>query len=322
MIKRIIKKFKFVNLAFEYFILFSNYFFLPFSKLLATFSKSKLLRRIIFNMYPRNKELLLNTDYGKFIINTNSRIIAKKSYLNNIPYSAMTVQKVLKILEKENITIENFIDIGANIGTTSISASFLNAKINFLCIEGNFDNYESLKRNIKLNNLERRFDQINEIIGEKKYSRYFVDFVEEGGCSRVFDDLDELNKYKKEYSFKVRSLREVKTKPLDDILKNFKNTNLMLWIDIEGLDLEILQSNITKKCNPVFFEFNPTFYKLKFDNYEEYISNAEDYLIRCGYKFYFVENKNLKKEKIRKNFLIDEIKYLGKNKSSTNLLII
>ena len=121
-------------------------------------------------MYPKNKEILLNTEFGNFIINTNSRIIAKKSYQNNVPYSAKSVEKVLKILAKENIVIENFIDIGANIGTTSISASFIDENINFFCIEGNNDNYELLKKNIKINNLEKRFDQVNEIVEKKTFS--------------------------------------------------------------------------------------------------------------------------------------------------------
>ena len=47
-----------------------------------------------------------------------------------------------------------------------------------------------------------------------------------------------------------------------------------------------------------------------------------DHLFDCGYEYFFVEEKNYKKEKLSSNFLLEISKYIGKNKSSTNILIL
>lgn len=320
--KRVLKKSKLVNKLFELFISISELIFKILSGGIEYLSDIKLLRRLFFNLLPRNKDILLSTKYGHYILNTNSRLIAKKTYRNKIPYSALSVVKVLEILEAENVNIEYFIDIGANIGTTSISASFLNKILNFVCIEGGDESFELLDKNIKLNNLEERFSLYKKFIGDSEATRLFVEFKEDQGCSKIFENNSELNEYVKKFGFHISSKKEVKTEKLESVLNNIINKKLFLWIDIEGLDLEVISSSITKHTFPVHFEFNPTFYQLINNENQEYFKKVGDYLFNCGYKYFFVEEKNYKKEKISSNFLWEIAKYIGKNKSSTNILVI
>ena len=320
--KIFIKKFKIVNFLYEFFLSQSEKFFLIISKIGKKLLSLKFFRRLAFNLQSRDKHILLDTNYGMYIVNTNSRIIGKKSYYNNIPYSTKSVEKVLKILNKENIDFDYFVDIGANIGTSSISAAFINKNIKFLCIEGSEENFDLLKKNIKINDLENRFELHNTLVGNKDNPRLFTEFKEEKGCSRIFENNEELERYKKEYGFKVHSVKEVKIKKIETILKENFDKNLFFWIDIEGLDLEILNSDITKKCSPIFFEFNPTFLKLKYNFYKNNVEELEERFLEMGYKYYFLEARNFKKEEINKTFLLDIVDFLGENKSATNILVI
>ncbi len=319
---KFLKKFKIINFFFENFIAFSESIFKPISKLFELFSNIKLIRRIIFNLMPRNKNFLITTQYGEYILNTNSRIIAKKTYYNKKPYSTNSVENILDILKKEDIKIDYFVDIGANVGTSSISASFIDKELKFICIEGNRDNFELLSANVKINKLEDKFLLKNKLVGENSQSRIFVDFIEERGCSRVFEDQNELSRYTKEFGFSINETAEIQTEKLKEIISDVLDKNLFLWIDLEGLDLEILNSEISNKLFPVFFEFNPTFYKLKFKEYKNYIDKVEDRLIGCGYKFYFAEVNYLKKEKVKPGFMLNLINTIGENKASTNILLI
>jgi len=321
-VKILLKKLRVVNFLFELFISFSEYVFLKISKIIELLSKPKILRRLIFNLQPRNKYLFLSTKYGQYIFSTNSRIISKKSYHNKIPYSATNVEKILEILKGENINIEYFIDIGANVGTSSISASFIDKKLKFVCIEGSGESFELLDKNIKINDLEGRFELHKKLVGNKNNSRIFVEFKEERGCSRIFENNNELEKYKKEFGFQVDTIKEVKTEKIENLLEKKLDKKLFLWMDIEGLDLEILNSSITKKLYPIFFEFNPSFYKLKNTEYKKYLEEVESQLLNSGYSYYFIEARNFKKEKIRKRFLVDIVNLIGENKSATNILII
>ena len=317
-----LKKLKIINFLYEKFILFSEYIFKPISKVFEFFSNIKLIRRLIFNLIPRNKNILINTKYGDYILNTNSRIIAKKTFNNKEPYSANSVKNALDILRKEDIKIEYFVDVGANVGTSSISASFMDEELKFICIEGNEDNFGLLSTNVKINKLEDRFLLKNSLVGENNQSRIFVEFKEEKGCSRVFEDKDELNRYTNEFGFSINEATEITTEKLKGIIEHVIDKNLFLWIDLEGLDLEILKSEISNELFPLFFEFNPTFYKIKFKEYKNYIEEIENHLINCGYKSYFAEVNNLKKEEVGPNFLLNLINSIGENKGSTNILLI
>lgn len=322
LMKNFLKKFKFVNFLYESYIKFTEFLFKALSKATYFLSNFKIIRRLVFNLLPRDKDFYLDTIYGKFVLNTNSRIISKKSYHTQKPYSSESLIKIFTILEEENIQIDTFVDVGANVGTTSIAAIYLNPNLDVLCIEGNSNNYYYLEKNIKLNNLEKKVTAINSLVGEKNNQRYFVEFMEENGCSKIFNDLEELNRYKKEYKFKIKNSNLVKTISLLNLLKDRLEKNLFIWLDLEGLDLEIINGELTKYLLPIYFEFNPSFYKFKYLNLDEFIEQVEKHIIGCGYSSYYVEGFNFVKQQITPGFLNNITKKIGLNKASENILII
>ena len=134
LMKNFLKKFKFVNFLYESYIKFTEFLFKALSKATYFLSNFKIIRRLVFNLLPRDKDFYLDTTYGKFVLNTNSRIISKKSYHTQKPYSSESLIKIFTILEEENIKIDTFVDVGANVGTTSIAATYLNPNLDVLCI--------------------------------------------------------------------------------------------------------------------------------------------------------------------------------------------
>ena len=128
--KNFLKKFKIVNLLFEFYINLIEKVTFWISKIFEKISQIKVIRRIIFNLIPRNKKLLIETIYGNFIMNTNDRIITKKSYVSKVPYSALSVKKTFDILEKEKIVINK--GLIKKIATPSAKGKAANPKKNVI----------------------------------------------------------------------------------------------------------------------------------------------------------------------------------------------
>ena len=62
-----LKKKRSVQLIFSYFLKYIDVIFIPFQIILKLFSNFKIFRIIIFRLLPLNKEVLVSTNYGKFL---------------------------------------------------------------------------------------------------------------------------------------------------------------------------------------------------------------------------------------------------------------
>ena len=143
-----------------------------------------------------------------------------------------------KVLLKENLDssyykIKKFntvVDIGAHLGGTSILAASLGAKV--YAYEPEKENFELLKKNIKLNKLENNIQCYQKAVGKKGIRQLFINSICFG--SHTFFK-------NKEVAFKngYNKIQKVETIDLREIIKKFQTIDL-LKMNCEGAEYEII----------------------------------------------------------------------------------
>ena len=177
-----------------------------------------------------------------------------------------------------------FIDIGANIGSTSINLAnqFKNSKI--YAFEPTYYAFDKFKVNLNLNNeLKKRIFPINSLISNKSlkkniYSSWKIDVTNN----------TEVHKYHRGTS---KSFTE-NFVTLDEFVKKQQIINIdLIKIDVDGNEKHVIESSIKtlEKFKPIIFlELAPYLYKE--NNYE--FKDLSNIFTKLGYSFY---TSNLKK---------------------------
>ena len=128
---------------------------------------------------------------------------------------------VLHFLREEDC----FIDVGANVGIYSLLASGIK-RSTAVAFEPIPATYDSLMRNLKLNELDELVGAYNMGIGSKKDSLKFTSNYDTVNHV-VFDDRE--------------GTVEVKVDQLDNLVKLEEGQHTLLKIDVEGFEMEVLK---------------------------------------------------------------------------------
>jgi FkbM family methyltransferase len=250
-------KTKFINL-------FRTVFTLPLFEdaLVALTSKSRspLLRKFVPPNYLYKKE--------SFRTITRENIKYKLDISNVVDhylYFGLEDPVYTSVLE----TIQNaktILDIGANIGTTSLYFASLNAKANIISFEPHPDTFKRAEENIKLNSF-RNIELLNIGLGEQKAELKLYEVNENNpGMNRILAEETNLP-YKIIQVDLLDKIMEEKSIPPVDFIK----------IDVEGFEYSVLKGGVnTLKNKPVLF------IELDDNNLRENNSTAEE-LIKLLY---------------------------------------
>ncbi|RKX70366.1 hypothetical protein DRP43_03415 [candidate division TA06 bacterium] len=179
-----------------------------------------------------NKDFLFITPHGKFIASSIDSWQAMQSNYEKYVQEIFNNNYQKYKDEKDKI----FLDIGANIGRYTVLNALRGYKV--YAFEPANPIFKQLKRNIELNNLN---NVILIPIGlsdrEDKFEfEYFEGFE---GSSRIPMQKDKYSKYAK--------LLKIKTKKLDDIVKEYNidiNKIRLIKIDVEGHEYNVIKGGI------------------------------------------------------------------------------
>lgn len=160
-----------------------------------------------------------------------------------------------KFIKKEDIVL----DIGANLGYFTLLSK--NAK-RIICIEPLKEAIPILKKNIKINNLDKKCLILNSAVGSKKEEL-------------LIKSEDSLN-FSKIVEKECKKTYKIKSYPLSFFCNKY-NAN-MIKMDVEGYEYDILLNNIPKKVNKINLEFH-TFLLNK-----EKVEKLIKYLEKEGFK--------------------------------------
>lgn len=207
--------------------------------------KDKLALIIYFMSWPLRITFLKNMKTIKDITVKNSDGIF---FCGNNISSVGSVNPLIEINLRKYFNLEKgtFIDIGAAVGKyTIMMGKRLGNQGKVISIEPEKNNFEILKRNVRLNKL-RNVLLINcACSSDESYRKFYLDAIGTGASSF--------------YKEKVQSSKTitVQAKKLDKILSELKIKNVaLIKIDVEGAEVDVLKGAIrTLKSHPrIIFE--------------------------------------------------------------------
>lgn len=213
----------------------------------------------------------INGGEETYIFDKDDITIPFEMYNSNSTFDKEEIDLLFDVLSQKNPQICEggvFLDIGANIGTTSIYVSkhILDSSSKILAFEPDAINYRCLSANIELN-------KCNNII------RYNIALSNQNGSAKMLIDKD--NRGGNRISFENTDTGEnVKTIKLDDFLDS-KQSNVdkmkiipsILWIDTEGHEPFVIDGakKIIEEHRPyIFMEFICK-------NYQNLITSESEY---------------------------------------------
>jgi len=271
-----------------------NILYLFLSKLVK--SKIYFIKGIVFDSLKHINELIIiKTDFNeKFILFANDNIISKEMFINE-KFDLEKFEKALKFINQKK-KIKTIYDIGANIGVICIPAVKRGLVENAFAVEPEKKNFELLKLNISLNNLDSKIISYNYALSNKDDAIVKMELApDNSGDHRI----------KNEVNFNIhgeedREIVEVKTKKFDSLFKNIDSLNDLIWIDTQGFEPTILSGakNLIESKATIVIEFWP--YALK-------RSGLWEQMIEIIKKFdYFVDlsNQNLVSQKINEKTIL------------------
>ncbi len=165
------------------------------------------------------------------------------------------------------------IDVGANMGTYSmpIAASELVQKA--YAIEGSYTTYNSLCKNISLNQLDKKIEAIHAVVSDTEELLSWHEHKQMSSCGSGLGEIFS-KKYNSPNDFTVS---QVRARPLDMIF-SYRNCSLAVKIDVEGHELKVLQgANSLLTGNKVVMQI---------EIWPEYTSNL-NWLYNNGYRAIF-----------------------------------
>lgn len=193
----------------------------------------------------------------KFIILTNDSVISKEIFVSN-EFDLKKIYIALDFLNKKN-KISKLYDIGANIGTICIPAIKRGLIQNANAIEPEKKNFELLKINILLNNLQDKIKIYNFALSDKDDEILEMEISKDNSGDHRIRGKPKFNIHGEE----KRKTVKVNSKRFDTLFTHTDPKKDLIWIDTQGYEPVILSGseNLIQSRTPIVVEFWP--YALK-----------------------------------------------------------
>lgn len=286
-------------------------------KIILFFKKTKnqnLSRSALSAIYrtTKNERYLLKNNANEVLIVHTNELISEKIFIDG-SFEFLAFERTIEIIKKFN-KLNTLVDIGANIGTTSIPALTKGFFKNAIVIEPEIKNFRILMSNIYLNNLEKRITAHNLALTDKENSLLYLEIFKEGNNGKHKVSKENLINKK----FDSENIQKAKGNTLDKIAPNITREDSLIWMDAEGYEGIILKganSTIVKKI-PLVVEFDPVMMS-------EYHSFNHFKLLFPHYSvFYDLSHKTTSPIKLDEETLKENYDRLLASNSHTDLLFI
>lgn len=174
-----------------------------------------------------------------------------------------------------------FVDIGANIGATTIPQAVSFPHLDFLCIEAHPTVFERLKANLKLNSLDN-VCCINKAVSNTANENKVDFYAQKSDANNLGLSSLQLNKDIQEYD--VLSVESIK---VDNLNEASDARIFIIKADTQGSELDVFQScvHIIKKHYPIIiFEYEEGYHH----NPKKMRDDLSEFFVDLGYLFYTV----------------------------------
>jgi len=174
-----------------------------------------------------------------------------------------------------------FIDIGANVGATTIPQALNFPCLDFLCIEAHPKIFKALKTNIELNSLDN-ICCVNGAVSNRANGTKLKFYAQRSNANNLGLSSLHLNEDIEDYD--VLSVESIK---VDDLNEANSAKVLMIKVDTQGSELDVLQScgNIIRQNHPIIiFEFEEGYH----DDPQKMRKDITKFFEELKYKLYTV----------------------------------
>ena len=203
-----------------------------------------------------------STSGGLFVVRTRDKNVGRSLFIKKARGEMRVLSRAVNTLEvlygHEAVLGKQFVDVGANIGTTTVPALLHHGFATALAVEAEAENFATLRLNALLNGLEGRLVAVHKAASNRVGSAELVVNPAQGGKHRVVSDSTTARVRKHE------ELVRVETTTLDQLaeegLFDPARTGL-LWIDAQAHEGQIVDGAgcLTSRGVPILLEWDPAF---------------------------------------------------------------
>lgn len=251
----------------------------------------------------------------KYVFSPQDRIIGESMLRTGMNFAENQIKAFFELTDKyygKKSRNGYFLDVGANIGTTSIYVKkIINPNLKVLGIEAGKDNYTAFRMNCMANDVED-IRVVNVAVGDEIGFASFNQNINNPGGSNV----------SKVEGTPVATKEAVELITLDELCKReYINPESIdyLWIDVEGFEANVLKgaTAILEKGIPLMQEFNPFVYEKRglLDEYCEIMEKYYDFFIDYSQ---YAQGKEIKRPVSDIRELVEELR--GKRMEQTDLV--
>lgn len=210
---------------------------------------------------PVTRFLCVRSGSGVYLVNTHDKHIGRSLFAKQGRGEIQVLRRAVDILEAlygdDAVTDKTFVDVGANIGTTTVPAMLEYSFDRAIAIEPEEENFLTLRLNTVLNQIDDRTLVLCKAASDRIGSSELVVNREQGGKHWIATD-----ESKKKRVRKADEIVSVETITLDQLaedgLLNPDSTGL-LWIDAQAHEGQIIAGAgaLTSRGVPIVLEWDP-----------------------------------------------------------------
>ncbi len=240
--------------------------------------------------------MTINTDGGVFTVYSDDDVIGKQIFCG-LSYENILTSAVIDFLNscknEQKYLGETFLDIGANMGISSISMVKENFFKRAIAIEPDPKNYFLLQENVIQNNLSKSFACLPVAVTDTECVVELTRNLANYGDTRITKVSSKSGSKNKIINVKADSIDNLLLRSVDS---KFSSNISLVWIDVQGHEGYIFKGGpkLFTKNVPVVSEIWPYGIKKSGIKIDEYLS-----LVKKYWKNYFtLKNKNWTKHSI------------------------
>ena len=190
--------------------------------------------------------LAVDVNGHRILVETWDRTVARSLFIKHGRKEHRQLKRARRTLRQLGLPFRVFVDVGANIGTTSLAAVTLGAE-RVLAVEPAPGNYRLLMANIALNGLDDRVSAVNAAAGDREGTATLYLSPTNSGDHRLTDE-HERDRVEVPLTTLPRILRRARLRARDVSL---------VWLDAQGSELDILRGAGRLLGVPLVFEYAP-----------------------------------------------------------------
>ena len=239
-------------------------------------------RAEIFESASRHTTYLgVSTDSGRFLVSSNDSGVGRSLFVKGGRPEFRVMLRIVRVLREaigeEAIAGRVFVEVGANIGTTTVCALVEHGFGSAVCCEPVPESNRILRANLALNGVEERARTLQVAASDSAGTTSFVIREDRPGASWILGDRDEVEKAIAAHLGQDRDALEeqqeagllpemtvidVELTTLDQLVEDGvidADRAGLVWIDAEGHEGHVLSGarRLAGRGVPVLFEFHP-----------------------------------------------------------------